>query len=38
MLLNMRQRESYARGFYAKHGWEERTQAATFIKNIKAHA
>ena len=34
MLLNFRQRESYARGFYAKHGWEERPQAATFIKNL----
>jgi GNAT superfamily N-acetyltransferase len=32
MLLNMRQRESYQRGFYAKHGWEERLQAATFVK------
>jgi len=37
MLLNMRQRESYERGFYSKHGWEERTQAATFIKNIGTH-
>jgi len=34
MLLNMRQRESYERGFYAKHGWEERTQAATFVKML----
>jgi GNAT superfamily N-acetyltransferase len=34
MLLNMRQRESYQRGFYAKHGWEERPQAATFMKNL----
>jgi GNAT superfamily N-acetyltransferase len=33
-LLNMRQRESYQRGFYAKHGWEERPQAATFMKKI----
>lgn len=29
-LLNMRQRESYLRGFYKKHGWEEREDAATF--------
>ena len=34
MLLNMRQRESYQRGFYSKHGWEERPQAATFMKNL----
>jgi len=34
MLLNMRQRESYQRGFYSKHGWEERPQAAIFIKKI----
>ena len=34
MLLNMRQRKSYERGFYAKHGWEERTQAATFFKML----
>jgi GNAT superfamily N-acetyltransferase len=34
MLLNMRQRESYQRGFYSKHGWEERPQAATFMKKI----
>ena len=29
-LLNMRDRESYLRGFYKKHGWEEREDAATF--------
>ena len=34
MLLNMRQRESYQRAFYSKHGWEEHTQAATFMKNL----
>ena len=34
MLLNMRQRESYKREFYFKHGWEERPQAATFMKNL----
>jgi len=34
MLLNMRQRESYKRSFYSKHGWEERPQAATFMKKI----
>lgn len=31
MLLNMRRRESYQRQFYAKHGWEERPDAANFI-------
>ena len=31
MLLNMRQRESYRRGFYASHGWEERPEAANFV-------
>lgn len=34
MLLNMRQRESYQRGFYAKHGWEERADAANFIRKL----
>jgi hypothetical protein len=34
MLLNMRQRESYQRGFYSKLGWEERLQAATFVKML----
>ncbi len=31
MLLNMRSRESYLRGFYKKHGWEEREDAANFV-------
>jgi len=31
MLLNMRQRESYQRGYYQKVGWEERPEAANFI-------
>lgn len=30
-LINMRFRESYQRGFYAKHGWEERPDAAQFV-------
>ena len=30
-LLNMTDRESYARGFYVKKGWEERTDARNFI-------
>lgn len=31
MLLNIRNRESYQRGFYKKVGWEERPQAANFV-------
>jgi GNAT superfamily N-acetyltransferase len=34
-LLNMRERESYMRGFYVKHGWEERPDAANMIFRIK---
>jgi GNAT superfamily N-acetyltransferase len=34
MLLNMRQRESYQRGFYSKHGWEERSDAANFVRKL----
>lgn len=30
-LINMRDRDSYLRGFYAKHGWQERPEAANFI-------
>lgn len=30
-LINMRQRESYQRGFYNQCGWEERPQAANFV-------
>ncbi len=30
-LLNRKQRESYERGFYQKHGWEERPTMANFI-------
>jgi GNAT superfamily N-acetyltransferase len=33
-LLNMRRRESYQRGFYAQHGWEERPEAANFILQL----
>jgi GNAT superfamily N-acetyltransferase len=35
MLLNVRKRESYQRGFYAKHGWEERPEAANFIFRLE---
>ncbi|MDY6853431.1 MAG: GNAT family N-acetyltransferase [Thermodesulfobacteriota bacterium] len=31
MLLNGRHRESYKRGFYKKHGWQERDRLATFV-------
>ncbi len=31
MLLNIRDRESYQRRFYAKRGWVERTDAANFV-------
>jgi GNAT superfamily N-acetyltransferase len=31
MLLNLRKRESYKRGFYKKQGWEERQEAVNFI-------
>ncbi len=30
-LVNFRTRESYQRGFYAKAGWEERPDAASFV-------
>jgi GNAT superfamily N-acetyltransferase len=30
-LLNNRSRESYQRGFYSKHGWEERQIMAHFV-------
>lgn len=33
-LLNGRQRESYQRRFYEKHGWEERPLMANFIHKL----
>lgn len=33
-LINLRSRESYLRKFYAKTGWEERSDAANFIYRI----
>jgi GNAT superfamily N-acetyltransferase len=33
-LLNMRGRESYERGFYAKQGWQERPDAANFVLRL----
>ncbi len=35
-LINMRDRESYQRGFYARHGWEERPDAANFVLEIRS--
>jgi GNAT superfamily N-acetyltransferase len=32
LLLNRRDRESYRRGFYRKHGWEELPQGAFFTR------
>jgi GNAT superfamily N-acetyltransferase len=34
MLINMRNRESYQRGFYRKRGWEERQNAANLVYSI----
>jgi GNAT superfamily N-acetyltransferase len=33
-LINMRQRESYQRGFYVQRGWEERPEAANFVLRL----
>ena len=35
LLLNSRNRESYRRSFYKKHGWTEREEAANFVYNLK---
>jgi ribosomal protein S18 acetylase RimI-like enzyme len=37
MLVNMRDRESYQRQFYAKQGWEERPDAANFVLYLIDH-
>ena len=34
-LINIRDRESYLRGFYAKLGWQERSDAANFIFRMR---
>lgn len=34
-LINMRQRESYQRGFYSQCGWEERPEAANFVLRLR---
>lgn len=33
-LINVKTRDSYQRGFYAKNGWEEWPDAATFVYRI----
>jgi GNAT superfamily N-acetyltransferase len=38
LLLNMRDRASYARGFYAELGWRERPDAANFVFDLKGKA
>jgi GNAT superfamily N-acetyltransferase len=35
-LVNIRQRESYQREFYPKHGWQERPNAANFVYLFEA--
>jgi GNAT superfamily N-acetyltransferase len=34
-LLNMRNKPSYKRSYYTKHGWQERPNAANFIYDLK---
>jgi GNAT superfamily N-acetyltransferase len=34
LVVNMRYRESYRRGFYRKCGWEERPDAANFVYRL----
>lgn len=34
-LINMRHRESYQRGFYKSHGWQERPEAANFLLTLE---
>ena len=35
MLLNLKNRESYQRGFYKKQGWQERPEAINFLLKIE---
>ena len=37
-LENFRTKESYERGYYAKHGWQERPAAASFVFDLRAEA
>lgn len=34
-LINLRRRESYERQFYIKAGWQERAEAANFIRVLQ---
>jgi GNAT superfamily N-acetyltransferase len=34
-LLNNRRRQSYERGFYARHGWQERGDMANFVLHLE---
>jgi GNAT superfamily N-acetyltransferase len=34
-VINRRKRESYRRGFYAKEGWRERSDGASFVKQMR---
>lgn len=36
LLMNRRDRESYRRGFYRKHGWQELSEGAYFIRSLPA--
>lgn len=36
-LLNMRNKPSYERGYYTKHGWAERPNAANFTYDLKGN-
>jgi ribosomal protein S18 acetylase RimI-like enzyme len=36
-LLNMRNKLSYERGYYTKHGWAERPNATNFIYDLKGN-
>ena len=37
-LINLRRRESYQRQFYIKAGWQERAEAANFIRVLQVTA
>jgi GNAT superfamily N-acetyltransferase len=37
-LENFRTKESYGRSYYAKHGWQERSAAASFTLDLRAEA
>ena len=37
-LLNMRNKTSYEREYYAKRGWQERPDAVNFIYNLKSES